>query len=189
MKRQQPGSASVRVIVVMGVSGSGKTTIGALLAGRLRWEFAEADNFHSAANIAKMHSGTPLDDADREPWLRAIAKQIDAWRQAGQNGVITCSALKRSYRDIIIGDREDVRLVYLKGDQSLIAQRLVGRHEHFMPASLLSSQFDVLEEPAPDEDPLIVNIGQPPRALVEEIVATLTTEEGVRVASRPASGD
>src|SRR5215469_13470885 len=101
------------VLVLMGVSGSGKTTVGAMLAGRLRWRFADADDFHSEANVAKMKAGTPLTDADRRPWLEAIAAQIDQWRSSGVHGVVTCSALRRSYRDIIIGARPDVRLVHL----------------------------------------------------------------------------
>ncbi|MBV9521227.1 MAG: gluconokinase [Alphaproteobacteria bacterium] len=161
------------VLVVMGVSGSGKTTVGAMLAGRLHWHFADADDFHTPANVAKMHSGIPLDDADREPWLAAIAARIDRWRADKQHGVVTCSALKRRYRRIIIGERPDVRLVYLKGDQSIIAHRLVARHGHFMPASLLKSQLESLEEPTADENPLTVWVGKPPADLVEEIVEAL----------------
>ena len=167
------GAASPLVLVVMGVSGSGKTTVGALLAGRLGWSFAEADDFHPAANITKMRSGIPLDDSDRLPWLQAIAAQIDRWRAEGRSGVVTCSALKRRYRDIIIGDRPEVRIVYLKGDRELIAHRLAARHGHFMPASLLDSQFAELEEPGPEERPIIVQIGDPPAVLVEQIIATL----------------
>jgi len=163
----------VHVLVFMGVSGSGKTTVGALVAGRLGWNFAEADDFHPAANIAKMRSGIPLDDADRLPWLRAIAAQIDRWRAEGKNGVVTCSALKRPYRDIIIGDRPEVRLVYLKGDRDLIAHRLAARHGHFMPPGLLDSQFADLEEPDPEERPIVVSIGDPPSKLAEEVIAAL----------------
>jgi carbohydrate kinase (thermoresistant glucokinase family) len=161
------------VLVVMGVSGSGKTTVAAFLAGRLGWRFAEGDDFHPAANVVKMRSGVPLDDADRLPWLQAVAAQIDRWREAGKSGVMTCSALKRRYRDIIIGDRPDMRLVYLKGDRELIAHRLAARHGHYMPASLLDSQFADLEEPGPDERPIIVPIGKPPHILVDEIIAAL----------------
>jgi carbohydrate kinase (thermoresistant glucokinase family) len=180
---EQPEIAPL-VLVVMGVSGSGKTTIGALLAGHLHWQFADADDFHSPANIAKMHGGVPLDDADRLPWLEAIAKQIDTWRAAGQHGVITSSALKRRYRDIIIGDRPDVRLVYLEGNKTLIAHRLVARHGHFMQPILLQSQFDDLEEPTPDEHPITVRIGKPPAVLVDEIVAALAGDRGHSIASR-----
>jgi len=157
----------------MGVSGSGKTTVGAMLAGRLRWRFADADDFHSAENVAKMKAGVPLTDADRQPWLDAIAAQIDQWRRDGVHGVVTCSALKRSYRDVIVGTRPDVRLVHLKGERPLIADRLAARHAHFMPASLLASQFATLEEPAADERAISIWVGKPPEALVEEIVKTL----------------
>ncbi len=162
-----------RVLVLMGVSGSGKTTVGAMLAGRLRWHFADADDFHSAENVAKMKAGTPLTDADRGPWLAAIAAQIDAWRREAANGVVTCSALKRSYRDVIIGSRPDVRLVHLKGERPLIADRLAARHAHFMPASLLASQFATLEEPHANERANSIWVGKTPEALVEEIVAAL----------------
>src|SRR5579859_6845158 len=107
------------VLVLMGVSGSGKTTVGAMLAGRLRWRFADADDFHSAENVAKMKAGIPLTDADRLPWLAAIAAQVDQWRRDGQHGVVTCSALKRNYRDVIVGNRPDVRLIHLKGERPL----------------------------------------------------------------------
>jgi carbohydrate kinase (thermoresistant glucokinase family) len=139
MNGQHPAPA---VIVIMGVSGSGKTTIANELARQLGWEFQDADWFHPPANVEKMHSGVPLTDEDRSPWLRAIARWIDETRGAGRHGVVTCSALKRRYRAVLIGDRADVRLVYLKGDASLIARRIATRHEHFMPASLLASQFD-----------------------------------------------
>jgi gluconokinase len=168
------------IAVVMGVSGSGKTTVGAMLAGRLRWGFADADDFHSAGNVAKMQSGIPLDDADRIPWLEAIARQIDQWRDDKQHGVVTCSALKRRYRQIIIGDRADVRLVYLKGDQPLIVHRLVARHGHFMPSSLLASQFAALEEPTPEERPITIWVGKPPAVLVDEIVAELVRQSSGR---------
>lgn len=161
------------VVVVMGVSGSGKTTVGAMLAGRLHWPFADADDFHGADNIAKMQSGTPLDEADRIPWLAAIAQQVDRWRSDKRHGVVTCSALKRRYRQIIVGDRPNVRLVYLMGEQPLILPRLVARRGHFMPASLLASQFAALEQPTPEERAITIWVGKPPAALVDEIVAAL----------------
>src|SRR3954451_9760451 len=128
----------------MGVSGAGKTTIGAALARRLGWQVQEGDDLHPPENVAKMHAGIPLDDGDRAPWLRAVAAKIDEWRERGEAGGITCSALKRRYRDVIVssrtaGDRTRVRLVYLTAAPSLIAQRLAGRHGHFMPASLLET--------------------------------------------------
>jgi gluconokinase len=161
------------VLIVMGVSGSGKTTIAVPLAKTLGWRFQEGDDLHPPANVAKMHSGTPLTDEDRWPWLRAIAALIDEWRAAGVSGVITCSALKHVYRDILIGDRADVRLVYLQGDQELISARLQARHGHFMPATLLDSQFATLEEPGADEHPITVHIGPAPEVLVAEIVRQL----------------
>jgi gluconokinase len=158
------------VVVVMGVSGSGKTTVAALLAAAMHWRFQEGDDLHPAANVEKMHSGIPLDDADRWPWLHAIAAVIDGWRAAGQSGVLTCSALKRAYRDVIIGSRPDVALAYLKGSRELIGKRMAARHEHFMPVALLDSQFATLEEPTADEKPIEVNVGQPPHDLVVRIV-------------------
>lgn len=162
-----------RVIVIMGVSGCGKTTVAGLLARRLGWQFAEADHFHSPANVAKMRAGVPLTDEDRWPWLSAIAAWIDAALAQDKPGVVTCSALKRSYRDILIGDRGGVRLVYLQGSYELIASRLASRRHEYMPASLLKSQFDALEEPGPDEDPIIVPVELTPPRIVERIVAAI----------------
>jgi gluconokinase len=161
------------VLIIMGVSGSGKTTIAALLAGLLHWELADADSFHSAANVQKMRSGIPLTDEDRWPWLRAIAAWIDTIRAGGRHGVVACSALKRAYREILIGARPDVRLVYLNGDFELIAHRMAMRHEHFMPLALLQSQFDTLEAPGPDEHPVVVSIDAPPQEIAANIVAAL----------------
>jgi gluconokinase len=157
----------------MGVSGSGKTTIATLLSELLHWQLADADAFHSAENVRRMANGIPLTDEDRWPWLRAIAAWIDTVREAGRRGVIGCSALKRSYRDILIGDRKDVRLVYLKGDIDLIAHRMKLRHGHFMPLALLRSQFDMLEEPTPDEHPIVVSIDADPPAIAAGITAQL----------------
>jgi gluconokinase len=165
--------AAAAVIIIMGVSGSGKSTIGALLAQSLRWKFEDADWFHPPSNVEKMHSGVPLTDEDRWPWLDAVAAWIDKARQSGGHGVIACSALKRRYRDILIGDRAEVRLVYLKGDEALIARRIATRHEHFMPGGLLHSQFEALEEPGPDENPLVVSIEPPPREIVARILTAL----------------
>jgi gluconokinase len=167
----------------MGVSGSGKSTIGTLLARTLQWEFGDADSFHPPANVDKMQKGIPLTDEDRRPWLRAIAAWVDKTRSAGACGVVGCSALKRRYRDILIGERRDVRLVYLKGSEELIARRMAMRHGHFMPPSLLSSQFAALEEPGPDERPIIVSIEPQPVAIVAEILSMLD----VGVDAAPAS--
>jgi carbohydrate kinase (thermoresistant glucokinase family) len=161
------------VIIVMGVAGSGKTTVGALLAERLGWDYQDADGLHPLANIDKMRNGIALTDDDRWPWLRAIAAWIDRVRGAGGHGVVACSALKRRYRALLMQERPDVRLVYLKGDEALIARRIVARHGHFMPASLLKSQFEALEEPGSDEDPIIVPIDGPPREIVARIVEEL----------------
>jgi carbohydrate kinase (thermoresistant glucokinase family) len=164
------------VVIVMGVSGCGKSTIGALLAARLRWEFQDADWFHPASNIDKMHSGIPLADEDRWPWLDAVAASIDTTRRSGGHAVVACSALKRSYRDVLIGERFDVRLLYLKGDETLIARRMAARHEHFMPRSLLHSQFEALEEPGADENPIIVSIEPQPREIVAQILSAMKVE-------------
>lgn len=157
----------------MGVSGSGKTTIAVLLAERLHWELADADSFHSPANVQKMRRGIPLTDEDRWPWLHAIAAWIDETRRAGRRGIVTCSALKRSYRDILVGGRTDVRLVYLQGDEELVSERLAKRHGHFMPATLLQSQFDALEEPGPDENPIVVSVAAEPEAIAARVLAEL----------------
>lgn len=174
------------VLIVMGVSGSGKSTVGALLALRLRWEFEDADWFHPAANVEKMHDGVPLTDEDRWPWLGAIAAWIDKARRSGRHGVIACSALKRRYREVLVADRANVRLVYLKGDETLIARRIATRHEHFMPRSLLHSQFDALEEPGPDENPIIVSIEPAPREIVAQVLSALSMAE-VALAPEQAS--
>jgi len=160
------------VILLMGVSGSGKSTIGAALSQRLGWPFQDADGFHPPANIAKMKSGIPLNDDDRWPWLAAIAYWIDARCAAGKPGIVSCSALKRAYRSRIVG-REDVRLAYLKGDMGLIAQRLQARRDHFMPASLLESQFAALEEPGADERPLVVSIALSPQRVADTSIERL----------------
>ena len=165
------------VVVMMGVSGSGKSTVAALLAAALGCQFQEGDDLHPRANVEKMRSGTPLTDADRMPWLRKIAEEIDGWRRRGECGVVTCSALKRSYRDIIIGDRHDVALVYMKGSRELIHQRMVARHEHFMPVALLDSQFTTLEEPTPDEHPIIADVRGKPADIAHEIVCQLEARQ------------
>lgn len=168
-----PGNGAPAVIVVMGVSGSGKTTIAALLAGMLHWQFADGDDFHPAANVQKMKSGLPLTDEDRLPWLRAIASWIAQKRESGGHGVIACSALKRRYRAMLSGGRDDVRLVYLRGDSELIAHRMAARHEHFMPVALLDSQLATLEEPDADEHALVVSIAARPEEIAGHIITEL----------------
>jgi gluconokinase len=161
------------VAVVMGVSGSGKTTIASGAAGRLGWRLLEGDSFHPPANVAKMHAGTPLTDEDRWPWLRAVAAEIDAVRGRGESAVVACSTLKRAYRDILIGDRPDVVLVYLEGSRELIARRLAARKGHFMPPGLLDSQFATLEPPQMDENPITVSIAATPDDIIDDLVGQL----------------
>ena len=158
------------MIVLMGVSGSGKTTVGVPLAQALGGEFAEGDDYHPPANVAKMRQGIPLDDADRRPWLETLSREIGNWLDAGRTVVLACSALKRSYREILRGGRPEVRFVHLKGDASLIRGRLAGRRGHYMPASLLDSQIAALEEPT---DAIVVTIDRPPAEIVARILAAL----------------
>jgi len=165
---------TARIAVIMGVSGSGKTTIGRALARRLGWLFQEGDALHPPENVAKMKAGHPLDDEDRAPWLAAIAARIDEWRARGDAGVITCSALKRRYREIVIGDRHDVRLVYLEGSRELIGESVATRQGHFMPAGLLDSQFAALEPPGPEEHAITVPVDAPIDSIVGRIAAALT---------------
>ncbi len=167
------------VLVMMGVSGSGKTTVAKGVADRLGWQMLEGDKLHPPANIAKMSAGTPLTDEDRWPWLRAIAVAIDDWRANGVSGVVACSALKRAYRDILIGARPDVVLVYLQGSHDLIATRMAARHGHFMPPGLLDSQFATLEEPDEAERPIVASIAPAPDAIVETIIEQLRQQEHV----------
>lgn len=157
----------------MGVSGSGKTTVAAMLAGQLHWHFEEGDALHPPANIEKMRHGVPLDDDDRRPWLQAVARIIDGWLEADEPGIVACSALKHAYRQMIIGDRSGVQLVYLKGTRTLIHQRMAARHGHFMPASLLDSQLQTLEEPLPEEHALVVSIEPGPAQIVRAIETQL----------------
>jgi carbohydrate kinase (thermoresistant glucokinase family) len=159
----------VTVLVLMGVSGCGKTTVAKLVAEAHGVPYQEGDALHPPENVAKMSEGHPLTDEDRWPWLHAIAAVIDGWRAAGQSGLVTCSALKRAYRDILIGPRQDVRLVFLRGDQALIAGRLAKRRGHYMPSSLLDSQFATLEEPGPDESPFVVDIRATPEQVARQV--------------------
>jgi gluconokinase len=161
------------ILIVMGVSGSGKSTVAALLAERLGWALLEGDALHPPANIEKMKHGIPLGDADRVPWLQAIEAAMDRWRGQGISGVLTCSALKRAYRDQLARSRPTVRFIYLKGDKDLIARRVALRRGHFMPPALLDSQFATLDEPEPDEPVVTIPIGPPPAQLVETILAAL----------------
>jgi carbohydrate kinase (thermoresistant glucokinase family) len=157
----------------MGVSGSGKTTVGEKLAVRLGWPYKDADKFHPASNVAKMSAGHPLTDEDRWPWLKAIAAEIDRVCDRREHVVIGCSALKRTYREILVHGRTDIRLVYLDGTQALIADRLGARKGHFMPPGLLTSQFATLEPPAADEHAVTVSIDASVAAIVDGILCQL----------------
>ena len=160
-------------LIVMGVSGSGKSTIADHLAARLGWRYEDGDRFHPPSNVAKMSASQPLTDEDRWPWLQAIADEIERACKAGQRLVIACSALKRSYRDILVHGRIDIRIVFLNGPQELIADRLAARKGHFMPPGLLASQFKTLEPPQPNEQPVTVSIDASVEAIVDEIIRQL----------------
>jgi len=162
------------ILVVMGVSGAGKTTVGELIAERLDWPFVDGDDLHPEANIDKMRSGVPLTDADRAPWLAAIGAWIDARAKADQPGVVACSALKRAYRARLREGRPQVRIVYLRGSQTEIAERLAHRSGHFWPAKLLASQFADLEPPATDEHAIVVDIGEAPEAVAKAVIERLS---------------
>ena len=158
--------------MVMGVAGSGKSVIGAALAQALGIEFVEGDDYHSAENVERMSRGVPLTDDDRARWLRSLAARIREAKGAGTGLVISCSALRRSYRDILRAEASDLRFVFLKGQRALIAERLAGRRGHFMPPSLLHSQFATLEEPSPDENAWVCDIRKSPQELVAALVAS-----------------
>ena len=157
---------------MMGVAGSGKSLIGAALARALGIEFVEGDEFHSAENVERMSRGVPLTDDDRARWLRSLAARIREAKDAGTGLVISCSALKRSYRDILRAEASDLRFVFLKGERALIAERLAGRRGHFMPLSLLDSQFATLEEPSPNENAWVCDIRKSAQELVAAVVAS-----------------
>jgi gluconokinase len=160
-------------LVVMGVSGSGKSTISESLARQLGWQYEDGDRFHPPSNVAKMSAGQPLTDEDRWPWLQAIADEIDRLSASGERAVIACSALKRAYRDILVHGRDDIRIVFLDGTQDLIAGRLAARRGHFMPPDLLASQFRTLERPGTNERPITVSIDAPVERIVDDIVRQL----------------
>ncbi|MCB5275378.1 Gluconokinase [Arthrobacter sp. SO5] len=159
------------VLVIMGVSGSGKSTVAGLLAGTLGWDLAEGDDLHPAANVAKMHAGQPLNDDDRWPWLETIADWIRAHTAAGTPGVVTCSALKKRYRDVLRGD--GVVFVFLDGSKDRISDRLASRHGHFMPPALLDSQFEALEAPGGDENCITLSASASPAEETQEIIDRL----------------
>jgi gluconokinase len=165
--------AGLCALIVMGVSGSGKSTIAEALAQRLGWTFEDGDGFHPQSNVDKMSHGQPLTDDDRLPWLEAIADEIDRQRAAGRCLVVACSALKRAYRELLARGRSDVRIVYLDGSKALIQTRMNKRKGHFMPPELLDSQFATLEIPVPDEHVFKVSIDAPADAVVDAIIAQL----------------
>jgi carbohydrate kinase (thermoresistant glucokinase family) len=164
-----------RVVVVIGVSGAGKTTVGRQLADQLCWNFAEGDTLHLSQNLAKMRSGQPLTDTDRAPWLGAVGQVIDGGIGHGECGVITCSGLKRSYRRQIISDHQIVLSVYFEGPRGLIAEPLPTREDHFMPVSLLDSQFATLERPGPDKNPITVGIDRPVEEIVDHAIGVISS--------------
>jgi carbohydrate kinase (thermoresistant glucokinase family) len=177
---------TVSIIIFMGVSGSGKTTIGRTVASRIDWPYTEGDEFHPPANVAKMRDSIPLDDADRAPWLAAIAAWMDERLAAGEHAVITCSALKRKYRDLLRGDRKGIRFVYLQVARAELERRVESRHHQYMPASLLGSQLAALEEPGPDEPAVLtVDADGTIEAVVDAVVKRLV-DEGIVSANTPA---
>jgi gluconokinase len=161
-------------VVVMGVAGCGKSTVGQMLAGRLGWPFAEADSFHSAANVAKMASGTPLTDDDRRPWLESLRKWID---DTPGDSVMTCSALRRSYRDILRGAQANVRFLHLSGTEASIGARMAARTDHYMPPSLLASQIATLEPLESDEDGVVIESTGRPEEIVTSAIKVLGLPE------------
>jgi gluconokinase len=170
-KTLAPKILAPKALVVMGVSSSGKSTIAKTLAERLGWRFADGDDFHPKANIEKQRAGQPLTDDDRWPWLQAIADEID--RVTADKLVVACSALKRAYRDLLLHGRDDIRIVYLDGSRELIAKRMAARKNHFMPPTLLDSQFKTLEIPGPDERPITVSIDDDVDGIVSAIIKQL----------------
>lgn len=179
------------IIIVMGVTGSGKTTVGEKLAERLGWTFRDSDEFHPQANIDKMSRGIGLNDADRQPWLDAIGEAMRGSEQRGASAVIACSALKRKYRDQLRGamKRDPVWFVYLEGDRQTLEQRLRDREHHFAPVELLDSQFDALEPPGDDERAVRIDITKEPDAIVDKILQMLERSSSASTSSQRTAGD
>ena len=166
--------ADATILVIMGPPGAGKTTLGRALAARLDWPFADGDDLHPAANVIKMTAGVPLTDADRTPWLARIGEVMDQWTAAGRKGVVTCSALKRQYRDTLRTGRPWLRLVYLQGEPETLEARVSHRTGHFMPPALLADQLRVLEPPTADEHPIVLRAETPTAAQVEMVTRLLS---------------
>jgi gluconokinase len=161
------------IVIVAGVSGSGKSTVGALLAGQLGWEFEDGDDLHPASNIAKMEIGVPLTDEDRRPWLDAVAAWVDRCAAAGKSAVVACSALKRSYRDRLRAGRPELQMIFLRVDRDILVARLAERHGHFFRPELLDSQLAAAEVPLADERAIVVDANEPPADVVREIIRRL----------------
>lgn len=176
-------------LVVMGVTSSGKSTLAEAFAEKFGWAYRDGDSFHSPENVAKMKAGTPLTDEDRWPWLRSIAAWLAEHREAGRRAVVSSSALKRAYREILVGGEPlEVRLVFLEGSRRLIAERMAKRRNHYMPTSLLDSQFAILEPPGDDETPITIEVDGTPEEMLATLVATLEAETGQAVpAQTPAA--
>lgn len=174
-----PSQGAPHGLVVMGVSSSGKSTLGEAFAARYGWVYRDGDSFHPPQNVAKMSAGIALTDEDRWPWLRAIAAWLAEHREAGRHAVVACSALKRAYRDILVGGEPDeVRIVFLDGSRDLIGERMARRRNHYMPTSLLDSQFAALEPPSPDERPVVIPVDATPDEMLRALVSALETETG-----------
>jgi gluconokinase len=183
----EPGQARTTTLVVMGVSGSGKSTVAAELVKRLGWEFAEGDDFHPPENVAKMRAGRPLDDEDRWPWLRALADWIGEHERAGRSVVVTCSALKRSYRDLLREGHPSVWFAHVTADAGMIRERMENRTGHYMPASLLDSQLDTLEPLQDDEPGARASGSGSPGTVVDELLAAVDAERGLHLGTGEAS--
>ncbi|WP_229401354.1 gluconokinase [Micromonospora okii] len=188
MTGERPGGAATRHVVVMGVSGAGKTTVARGIAARTGLVFAEADEFHSPASVARMRGGVPLDDAARLPWLRDLAGWMAARGAEGVSTVLACSALKRSYRDVLRQGPPSVEFVHLDGPAEVIRERLAGRAGHYMPASLLESQLATLERHRPDESVLVLDVSLTPDELVSAAIERLGLAAGAAADDRPAGG-
>ncbi|GGT09236.1 hypothetical protein GCM10010222_58900 [Streptomyces tanashiensis] len=189
MAREEATDRQPRLVLVVGVAGSGKSTVGRLLADRLGWTYQDADAFHSEADRARMAAGHALTESEREPWLEAVGEWMDRATAAGRRAVVACSALRRDYRDRLLAGRPEAVLVYLHGSRELLESRLGARRGHFFPADLLDTQLAVLQEPGPDEHPLVVEIDQSPEAVVTAVLSLMHRESAVGVPAAPADTD